>query len=46
MVVVRRWDDLEALLTDIFYLEAKTQAGRVFDLAVDFSAPSGPYGRG
>lgn len=32
-----RWDELETLLTDIFFLEAKTTAGLVFDLAGDFS---------
>ena len=33
-----RWDDLVALLTDLFYLEAKTQAGWVFELGSDFTA--------
>ena len=33
-----RWDDLETILTDISYMEARTQAGLVFDLAGDFSA--------
>jgi hypothetical protein len=33
-----RWDELEATLTDIFFLEGKTTAGLVFDLAIDFSA--------
>jgi WD40 repeat protein/ribosomal protein L37AE/L43A len=32
----RRWDDLAALLTDLFFLEAKAEAGLVFDLASDF----------
>jgi WD40 repeat protein len=31
-----RWDDLERLLCDLFYLEAKAQAGRVFELVQDF----------
>ena len=34
----RRWDDVESLLTDIFYLEARAQAGQLFDLVADFSA--------
>ena len=33
-----RWDDLERLLTDLSYLEAKTEAGLVFQLARDLSA--------
>ncbi len=33
----RRWDDLAALLTDLFFLEAKTEVGLVFDLAADFT---------
>jgi hypothetical protein len=37
LLVTERWDDLESLLTDLSYLEAKTVAGRVFDLAGDFS---------
>jgi len=32
-----RWDDLAALLLDLRYLETKAEAGRVFDLAMDFS---------
>ena len=36
-----RWDDLEALLLDpergLFFLEAKAEAGLVFDLAMDIS---------
>jgi WD40 repeat protein len=31
-----RWDELYGLLTDLPFLEAKTQAGLVFDLARDF----------
>jgi WD40 repeat protein len=37
LVEARRWDDLAALLRDWDYLEAKTAAGRVFDLALDFA---------
>ena len=32
------WDEVESLLTDIFFLEAKTRAGMVFELAADFTA--------
>jgi hypothetical protein len=32
-----RWEDIERLLCDLFYLEAKTQAGRIFELAADFA---------
>jgi len=32
-----RWDDLASLLRDLPYLEAKAEAGRVFDLALDFT---------
>ena len=38
LLAAGRWNDLETLLTDVRYLEAKTQAGRVFELAGDFSA--------
>ena len=38
LIAAGRWDDLERLLCDLFYLEAKVQAGRVFDLAGDFTA--------
>ncbi len=34
----RRWNHLEDLLTDIFFLEAKAQAGFVFELANDLSS--------
>jgi WD40 repeat protein len=34
----RRWDDLTNLLTDLLFLEAKAEAGLVFDLAGDFTA--------
>lgn len=37
LTVAERWDDLETILTGLSYLEAKNQAGLVFDLAVDFS---------
>ncbi len=33
-----RWDDLAAVLTDLFFLEAKAEAGFVFELAADFGA--------
>jgi WD40 repeat protein len=33
-----RWDDLERLLTDIFFLDAKNKAGLVFELATDITA--------
>jgi hypothetical protein len=31
------WDELEALLLDPAFLEAKVQAGRAFELAEDFA---------
>jgi WD40 repeat protein len=31
------WDDLATTLTDLFFLEAKADAGRVFDLVGDFA---------
>ncbi len=34
----RHWNHLEELLTDIFFLEAKAQAGFVFELATDLSS--------
>jgi hypothetical protein len=37
LAAANRWDDLETSLTDLLYLEVKTVAGRVFDLAADFS---------
>jgi WD40 repeat protein len=37
LIDAERWDELDALLTDIFFLEAKNGAGLVFDLAGDFS---------
>jgi WD40 repeat protein len=38
LVETARWDDLAKLLCDLPYLEAKAEAGRVFDLASDFTA--------
>jgi len=32
-----QWDQLEQLLIDLSFLEAKTEAGMVFELAVDFT---------
>ncbi len=32
-----RWDELAAVLLDLSYLEAKAEAGLVFDLAIDFA---------
>ena len=32
-----RWDDLAAVLRDLPYLEARAEAGEVFDLALDFT---------
>src|SRR5438128_4708136 len=32
------WEKSEQLLTDLAFLEAKAEAGMVFDLAADFSA--------
>src|SRR5271157_352880 len=37
MVEAARWDDLAALLRDLPFLEAKAEAGYVFDLAADFA---------
>lgn len=37
LIAAERWDDLETLLTDPAFLEAKTSAGLVFDLAGDYS---------
>jgi WD40 repeat protein len=33
----QRWDRLEELLLNIFFLEAKAEAGKIFDLADDFT---------
>jgi WD40 repeat protein len=38
LVDAERWDELEALLTDIYFLQAKNEVGLVFDLAGDFTA--------
>jgi WD40 repeat protein len=38
LIAAGRWEDLERLLCDLLYLEAKVQAGRVFELAGDFAA--------
>jgi len=38
LTAAERWDDLGQLLTDLSYLEAKTEAGLVFQLARDFTA--------
>ncbi|MFH1266156.1 MAG: WD40 repeat domain-containing protein, partial [Planctomycetota bacterium] len=37
LIAAERWDELEELLTDFAYLEAKTEAGLVFALARDFT---------
>jgi WD40 repeat protein len=37
LVAAERWQDIETLLTDPTFLEAKTAAGLVFDLAGDFT---------
>ena len=34
----QQWDALERILTNLDFLEAKTEAGMVFDLVQDFSA--------
>lgn len=36
LIAAEQWDELEAVLTDISFLEAKTTAGLTFDLAGDF----------
>ncbi len=41
LLEARRWDELEALLTDLAFLEAKASAGLVFDLAGDLTAAVG-----
>jgi len=38
LIETQRWDDLSVVLTDLFYLEAKAEAGLVFELAGDFGA--------
>jgi WD40 repeat protein/uncharacterized Zn finger protein (UPF0148 family) len=37
LIEAGRWDDLAGVLCDLFFLEAKAEAGMVFDLAVDFT---------
>lgn len=37
LIEVERWDDLSAVLLDLPYLEARVEAGHVFELAVDFT---------
>src|SRR5947209_6097998 len=37
LVEAERWDELEAELTDLSFLEAKAAAGLVFDLLDDFA---------
>ncbi|NQT15432.1 MAG: TIR domain-containing protein, partial [Planctomycetes bacterium] len=37
LIAVRRWDHLETLLTDLRNLEARTEAGQIFDLVADFT---------
>lgn len=38
LLAVRRYEEMEALLLDFHFLEAKIEAGMVFDLVGDFSA--------
>jgi len=37
LVESQRWDELEATLTDMFYLEAKVEAGLAFELIDDYA---------
>jgi hypothetical protein len=37
LIEAGRWDDLAAVLGDPPYLEARAEAGQVFDLALDFT---------
>ena len=37
LIEATRWDDLASLLRDLPFLEAKAEAGYVFDLAMDFT---------
>ncbi len=37
LIAERRWDDLESLLTDLRYVEARCLVGQVFDLARDYT---------
>ena len=38
LIATERWDELEKLLTDILFLEARNESGSIFDLAKDFAA--------
>ncbi len=38
LVAAQRWEDIETLLANLEFLEAKTVAGLVFDFAGDFAA--------
>lgn len=40
VIASRRWDRLEDLLLNIFFLESKAEAGAIFELAGDFAAAS------
>jgi WD40 repeat protein len=42
--ICRRWDDLAAMLSDAWYLEARTEAGEVTGLATDLAAANGAGG--
>jgi WD40 repeat protein len=37
LIEAARWNDLAAVLRDLQYLEARAEAGQVFDLAMDFT---------
>jgi hypothetical protein len=37
LIGAARWDELEALLTDLKYLESRNAAGEIFSLATDFA---------
>lgn len=37
LIETKRWDDLETILTDLAFLEAKTRAEMVFELVGDFA---------
>jgi hypothetical protein len=37
LIELQRWNDIATLLTDVAYLEARSRAGQVFDLAKDFT---------
>ncbi len=38
LIETERWDDLATVLTDLFYLETRAEAGYIFALAADFTA--------